>query len=311
MRIWRLHIKTNGVNPKEFCIDRDILGVGWQVSKDAPLDWDTYWRLGKNEHEERGDKGWRKALNAIGRRMAVDDLCWTYDEDYNYYIGRIEGDWKYRSTSDYRKADVVNVRPCRWFRTGGVDSVPGTVLSNFRVRATVQPAVDKTAAFYARWKYNQLSKTDFYDLARIDDPNLFSLISSDDCEDIVGIYLQETRGYRLIPSTCKRDTPKTEFVLRNANGKAHVQVKQGENEILNMDDFGYHDPCNPCEWFLFTTGGRYAGDTYNHVHCLDPVKMRDFALNNRTLMSRRVQSFIQFMEHLPPRKGRSHNAEQG
>ena len=300
MRIWRLHIKTDGgkhgVDPKQFCIVRNILGVGWPVSEDAPLDWDTYWRLGKDEHEKKGDKGWRRALNAIGRRMAVGDLCWTYDRDHNYYIGRIEGGWEYRSTSDYRKADVVNVRPCRWFRTGGVDSVPGTVLSNFRVNATVQRVYDKTAAFYAKRQYRQLNNTAFDNSAHIDDPNLFSLISSDDCEDIVGIYLQETRGYRLIPSTCKRDTPRTEFVLRNANGKAHVQVKQGENEILKKDDYRDYDPSDPCEWFLFATSGKYTGGMYNNVYCLDPKEMRDFALNNRNLMSRRVQSIIQFME---------------
>ena len=229
--------------------------------------------------------------------MAVGDLCWSYDEDYNYYIGRIEGHWEYRSTSAYRKADVVNIRPCRWFRTGGVDSVPGKVLGNFRVSATVQQVDDKTAAFYTRWKYSQLSETAF-ETAHIDEPNLFSLISPDDCEDIVGIYLQETRGYRLIPSTCKRDTPRTEFVLRNAKGRAHVQVKQGVNETLDREDYRDYDPSDPCEWFLFATSGKYTGGICDHVHCLDPIELRDFALKNRSLMSRRVQSFIQFMEQL-------------
>ena len=135
-------------------------------------------------------------------------------------------------------------------------------------------------------------------MSHFDDPNLFSLIADEDCEDIVGIYLQEKSGYRLIPSTCKRDTPKTEFVLRNTDGKAHVQVRQGENANLDRDDYRDYDPSEPCEWFLFTTSGKYNGGTYNYVHCLDPIKMRDFALNNRSLMSRRVQSFIQFMEQL-------------
>ena len=76
--------------------------------------------------------------------------------------------------------------------------------------------------------------------------DLFDLIFPEDCEDIVGIYLQEKQGYRLIPSSCKLDTVKTEFVLKTAEGKAHVQVKQG-NVDLHIDEFEY-DPCDPCEW---------------------------------------------------------------
>lgn len=40
--IWRLNIKTDadeGVDPRMFCIDRNILGIGWPV--DSPVDADT------------------------------------------------------------------------------------------------------------------------------------------------------------------------------------------------------------------------------------------------------------------------------
>ena len=296
MRIWRLHLKPGarqGADPMQFCIHYNILGVGWPVKQNAPLSWDIYWTLGKKKY---GDKGWRTALNAVGRRMAAADLCWIRDRNGNYYIGRVEGDWEYRSTNAYRNAGLVNVRPCRWFRTGGEDSVPGQVLSNFRRGATVQQVRDKTAALYARWKYNQLSGSNLHTIARHGvQLDLFSLISPEDCEDIVGIYLQERHGYKLIPSTCKRDTPKTEFVLRKADGKAHVQVRQGRSQVLDTEDFRDSDPSDPCKWFLFTTSGKYTGGKYEHVHCLDPVEMRDFALSNLNLMSSRVQAFVEFL----------------
>ena len=293
-KVWRLHLRSaamEGVDPSKFCVKRHILGVGWPVCQKETLDWDTYCILGEKEY---GDKGWRAALRAVGKRMAVDDLCWSRDQDGNYYIGKIEGHWEYRFTPEYRNADIVNIRPCTWFRIGGVDSVPGKVLNNFRAPGTVQRIYDETAALYSKWKYNQLSGTAHYTLPGIDKPNLFSLISTEDCEDIVGIYLQETHGYRLIPSTCKLDTLKTEFVLRKATGKAHVQVKQG-NIVLDRDDYRDNDPCDLCDWFLFTTCGRYTGRIYGHVHCLCPEEMRDFATNNRHLMSKRVQGFISFL----------------
>ena len=103
----------------------------------------------------------------------------------------------------------------------------------------------------------------------------------------------------LISSTCKHDTAKTEFVLRKADGRAHVQVKQGQVP-LNRSDYTTmdQDPNDPCEWYLFTTHGRYTGTGDRHVHCLDPRDMRDFALSHRKLMSSRVQGYMDFLETL-------------
>ncbi len=172
-----------------------------------------------------------------------------------------------------------------------MDSVPGRVLNNF-TRGTVKAVPDKTVSFYSQLKYKQLSGEATYNLSIDNRRDLFSLISPEDCEDIVGIYLQTQHGYRLIPSSCRRDTVKTEFVLKNADGEqAYVQVKQGV--ALNKDEFKYDDS-NPCEWFLFTTNGQYTGRGDNHVHCLDPGEMRDFAFANRDLMTGRVQTFMDY-----------------
>lgn len=291
--IWRLNIKPDAqkdVDPRNFCFERNILGVGWQVDADSPLTKEIYCHLGRKKYlEKNGDKGWWPAVNAVLNRMKRDALCWTRDLDGNYYIGRITGDWEYRSDLEYRNADIVNVRPCRWFQTGGVDSVPGKVLNSFRPSRTVQAVHNNTSNFYSKLKYNELSGEDVYPLSGGEEPDLFSLISPEDCEDIVGIYLQEQHGYRLIPSSCKHDTVKTEFVLKKAEGKpAYVQVKQGVD--LNMDEF----KDNSVAWFLFATNGRYIGTGDEHVHCLAPDTMRDFALDNRELMSNRVRTFIDF-----------------
>ncbi len=295
--LWRLNIKPDaqeGVDPVRFCLDKQILGVGWPVDSDSPLDWKTYCRLGQRAYRRRWRQGWRAATNAIHDRMKKDDLCWTRDPDGNYYLGQITGDWEYRSARRYREADIVNVRPCRWFQIGGVDSVPGKVLNSFRPSRTVQAVDDETSLFYSKLKYNQLSGEAAYDLSSDERLDLFALISPEDCEDIVGIYLQEIHGYRLISSSCRRDTVKTEFVLKKADGEqAYVQVKQGVP--LNKDEFK-RDKSNPCQWFLFTTNGQYTGRGHNHVHCLKPNDMHEFALAHRNLMSDRVQTFIDFCD---------------
>ena len=281
---------------RRFCLDRNILGVGWPVDGPDPLDWDTYETLGTAQYYNENYKGWWPAVNAIRNRMAVDDLCWTRDCEGNYYLGRVDGPWEYRATLEHIDADVVNVRFCHWLRTGTVDPVPGKVLNSFRGGRTVQAVDDDTVSFYPKLQFNLVGGEPAYGIS--DDVerglDLFALALPEDCEDIVAIYLQAKYGYRLIPSTCRLDTVKTEFVLRKANGKAQVQVKQG-GVPLDRDQFKW-DPDDPCEWFLFSTSGNYYGDASDHVHCLDPIDVRAFAFENATVMPIRIQRLIRFCQ---------------
>ncbi len=298
MTIWRLNISPDAdssIDPRKFCFDNGILGLGWPVPKDEPLDWNAYYELGEKEYYEKGNKGWWPAVNAIRNRMCKGDLCWTRDWNGTYYIARVTGDWEYRTVGDHRTADVVNVRECKWYRVGNVDSAPGKVVNSFGLGRTVQAVYSDTVECYSKALYNQLSETNTYKIEVLD-PDLWSLIGTDDCEDILGIYLQEEFGYRLIPSTCKRATVKTEFILKSAEGRTvQVQVKQGVN--INRDDYGY-DEKDPCDWYLFSTNGEYTGEVHKHKHCMDPEKMCDFAFEKWFLMPKRIQTFILIIREL-------------
>ncbi|MCY3814367.1 MAG: hypothetical protein OXH15_21520 [Gammaproteobacteria bacterium] len=302
--VWRLTISTDaaeGVDPRRFCLDRDILGVGWRVDGPESLDWDAYYALGMAQYYDQRDRGWWPAVNAVANRMAEGDLCWTRDWNGNYHVGRVTGPWRYVATPEHAAADVVNVRACHWVPTGTVDSVPGKVLNSFRAGRTLQAVHDDTVRFHSKLQFNRAGGAPPCDLAEHAGQamDLFALAAPDDCEDIVGIYLQAEHGYRLIPSTCKRDTAKTEFVLRTPHAKAQVQVKQ--NKHLDRDDYP-RDPDDPCEWFLFSTSGEYGGAPADHVHCLDPDAMRDFAFDNQTLMPGRLQRLLDYCRdpHAPP-----------
>ena len=188
----------------------------------------------------------------------------------------------------------MNVRACKWFKTGPVDSVPGKVLNSFRTGRTIQAVSGDASNFYSKLVYNRLSGEDDYDLSHDAKGDFFDLLRPEECEDIVAIYLQEKRGHRLIPSTCRRDTMMAEFVLRKVGRKALVQVKQG-NQTLDSNDFN-DDPDDPVQWFLFATSGKYVGGDRNHVSCLNPEEMRMFAINNRALMPRRIQTIIDYLK---------------
>ena len=98
--------------------------------------------------------------------------------------------------------------------------------------------------------------------------------------------------YRLIPSTCKVNTFKTEFVLRKRGGMALVQVKQGK---VTLDRSEFESVRGKrCEWFFFATGGHYQGAEVPHVHCIDSNTLRKLAVTKVHLMSDRVQRIIEF-----------------
>ena len=136
---------------------------------------------------------------------------------------------------------------------------------------------------------------------------LFALAASEDCEDIVAIYLQARFGYRLIPSTCRHDTPKTEFILARADGKAQTPGQAGQPARQGPNTLSTRT--TPCQWFLFTTGGDYRGPSRDHVHCIDPQELREFAFDNLAVMPGRVRRLAEYCLD-PPRLALSPPADR-
>lgn len=304
--LWRINLKPNSINnidAREFCINNEMLGFGWAVEcENGSLTWDEYKEsaLKKYYYEDEdlkkvkpGGSAWWKAINALYNKMEIGDLCWTRDNRGIYYLGRITSEWQYKTDEDYVNADIVNIRKCDWIRIGAVDKVPGKVINSFTARSTLQRVVDETALQYSKLLFNQNSKEKIYDIDDIND-DIFSLLSPEDCENVIGLYLQKELGYFIIPKTNKNDTVKYEFVLkhRETGEKAVVQVKNG-NVDLNMDEFkGIADKV-----YLFTTKGSYIGTCDNSIICLEQNKIKEFIFNNKLIMPDLVVRWIDYLNY--------------
>ena len=122
-KLWRAHLLTGAAETDptaayRLCIDRDIVGFGWSVGPGAPLARDEYEALASLRYgpPSRDNRGWKGAINAIADHMSKGDLCWIKHPSANrLHVGRVAGQWEYRSTPEYVEADLVNVRPCVWF----------------------------------------------------------------------------------------------------------------------------------------------------------------------------------------------------
>lgn len=293
--VWRINIKTGaeaGVDPRRFCLSGQCLGVGWPVGDAECLDWDAYVEQAKLTYPK--DNGWWPALNALRNRMRVDDLCWTRDLAGVYYLGRITGPWRYIGCPEHRQADVVNVRSCEWLTVGLVDKVPGKVVNSFGPNRTVQVVDDETVRIFSAYFYNTKTTSEFrYDLPVVL-PDIFSLLSSEDCEDLVALYMQ-LAGYLLLASTCKRSTSAYEFVMRHRASGEHAvaQVKNGFDD-LKVED--YHT--FPGKVFLFTTRGRYIGDPPDNVVCLSGAEVRRFIQEHEHFLPERIKVWLGLVTQL-------------
>ena len=290
--IWRLNIKTaanKGVNPRKFCLDKNILGIGWRISKSGVTSWNDYISEASDKYKKYGRK-FSAAINAIKHRMKIGDLCWTRDHDGIYYIGRINGDWSYVDDFDHLAADVVNIRSCSWHKVGTVDVVPGKIVNSYISGSTVQQVCGGDIKNYSQYLINKLSGNKLY-LTEKSTNNIINLISSEDCEDLVALYMQKECGYICIPSSCKSDTAVYEYVMKHhiSGEKAVAQVKHGDID-LNRDNYSSIG----CKVFLFTTRGKYIGNENKNIICLNPDDMIDFAKKNYPILPDRIQHWLDF-----------------
>lgn len=290
---WRINLKPGadqGVNPRQFCFSRKCVGIGWRAGDEPCLEWNAYADLAKRKYAN--DNGWWPAINALKNRMAVNDLCWTRDTKGVYYLGRISGPWRYVATLEHRMADIVNFRSCVWLRVGPVDAVPGKVVNSFNPSRTLQAVDDVTIRLFSAYYYNVHSNDGFaYSIPSMS-ADIFSLISSEDCEDIVSLYMQ-FEGYALIASTCKRSTTAYEFVMRHreTGQRAIAQVKNGYD---NLDAERYAD--FPGTVFLFTSRGHYLGSSPQNVVCLDQSELLRFVHKHQSVLPERIRLWLDVSE---------------
>lgn len=293
MTLWRVHLRpdADGIDPVDVCLRQQVIGVGWRVPM-RPNNRDEYWSLGEKEY---GDVGWSRAANAIGWRMAVGDLVWIRDFYGAYYLGEISGDWEYRDDPENIKADIINVRPCELFRVG--TNVAGKIVNCFRPSATVQRIHDDTAELFSAFIYNQVTTGDNRRLLQPSNVDIFSLLTDVDLEDIVGLYLQHTKGLLFVPSSRSRQntTIFSEYQLIDpkTGRPTYVQVKSG-NVVL---DPGAYYNC-PDQFFLFSPAGYSRASTKQHVVCLDRTNIEAFLKSARGFLPLNVSIWLDMHDKL-------------
>ena len=282
MTIFRFHIRPKGGSENSkvsfsYCLKGNLLGAGWQIDSNiSNIGWDEYEKTATKMFGRKNLTGIRYIKNNI----RSNDLIWTRSPDGIYYLGKVESEWEYYSNPEAQEADIVNIVRCNLIKIPNISDIPGKVIASFRPTRTVQAIHDRAVDIYSKHLWNKISGSEFYQPPNLKNENLFSLLDSEETEDIIFIFLQ-TKGWIVIPNSRKGDTMSYEFYLihNETKEKAIVQVKTGHTSLNTKDWKVYSEKV-----FLFQSNSIYHGESSKNIECISPDEIKTFIHKNRDLL---------------------------
>lgn len=294
--LWRLHLKPSPTPPNthlqvvDYCFKNNIAGIGWPVEK-FPSSVTEYQELAKKRYDSKPS-----SVNFASKPL-IGEYIWARDRVGQYYLGKIMSDWYYSDNQDHLDLDIPNQRKCNWLIIGNEQNVPGKIVASFRARRTFQSIAtssdDSAMEEFSAWRFNNLPESgrNNQNIKLPDVHTFFQMVSSYDCEDLVGLYLQRQYGYCLIPSSCKIDTFAYEYLLKDpeTGESVGVQVKQGKNSLDNSLSKSAD------KIFLFTTQGSVSPVDEN-VTVIQPEDLFVFVTRNANLIPDSVKMWLHFKQ---------------
>lgn len=302
MAVWRLQTNTDcqdGSNIADLCINKNIMALGWSL-KDKHLE-------GKNISERNKEKirikrteikifdDYLKIVNkynvypgkgfASVKRLYYDvkpnDLVWIRNRGI-YYIGRVgeSCQWVYSCDEEMLIKDASNQRNnIIWKRVGDEGDIPGAISTSLIKGTTLQRIRKEGVEDYSKLLYNRLCGTECYTDIKLDNniERFYSLLSTDDCEDLLCLWLYYKYRYIVIPSTNKKSTQLYECVLKNVdnNEKIYIQVKIGT--AINAENYKH---LHGLVYLFNTENNVYNIDKVNNnIKAVDARELYDFAMS--------------------------------
>lgn len=300
MYLFRLHIRPQGGTAKvkttfDYCVSRQILGVGWRVS--TPInttDLAQYLQLAEQEGYNT------QVVKYIHRWVTAGCLVWTRCDAGQYFLAKVKSGWRYETIEqpadeiiDFGNIFDVDMVPVP------LEQVPGKVIACFRPARTIQEIADPNALEYSKYLWNCLKGCDDYLINHSKINDLYAFLDDCETEDLVFIYLQ-TQGWYVVPQSRKVDSMSYEFsLIHSKTGEpALIQVKSGHSE-LNRDEPHYAGVAQKV--FLFQSYGKYTGDVYPHIECLDPAVLLAFVQQYHHLLPAAIANKARLAGVLEPR----------
>lgn len=291
MSVWRLQLITAGSSIAAYCIQNHVAAMGWSLADIAPKvrqtikEFEEYRKYADDEYDEKYD-----SVKRLYYDVKPGDIIWMRSRsEGKYYFARVKPESKWVFNENAVSIDAANqLTDIDWYPASDKadeESVPGAVATAFIMGQTLQKIKKPGVEAYSQMLYNRLHdpKKDSYSYPDPDlslcESHFYSLLQPEDVEDLLALWLFDTKGYVCIPSTNKIATPKYECVLvdpADTNRKhIYIQVKKGNVPLDAADYAELHG-----EVYLLTTEGKVSNiGIYNNIYMVNPTEIYQFATN--------------------------------
>lgn len=195
--------------------------------------------------------------------------------------------------------DASNQRTCvHWLPIGTEGDVPGAVTTSL-IRGTTFQKIKKSGVLeYSQLLYNKYSETETYKIDGLDntEQSFYALLSTEDCEDLLCLWLYAKYGYITIPSSNKKSTKLYECQLKNpANGdNIYVQVKV--NSTIDAGKYSHLEG----EVYLFSPSNSIlnGNNVASNIKLVNSKELYDFAMSDagRNLLSQSILHCVDFLK---------------
>lgn len=317
MEVWRLQTNTDsvdGLKIADICLRDKILALGWSL-KDSHLPKESkdeiIYARGKIktfEDYEKVIKDYKvysgRGIGSVYRlyyNVKIGDLVWMR-KDGIYYLGRVEegSQWRYCSQQSALDKDASNQRTnVAWIAVGDESAVPGAVATSLIRGSTLQRVLKDGVKEFSQLLYNKLFGKDVYKEIRLktSEHTFYSLLSTDDCEDLLCLWLYEKYGYIVIPSTNKKATELYECVLRNPKNGASIYVQVKINTVINAAEYRHL----PGVVYLFSTSNNIANKDSigSNINIIDSKILYEFAMadTSKNILSTSIVHWVEFLKN--------------
>lgn len=299
MNVWRLQTETK--RRFQYCLNKDVAAMGWglqnlsQSEREGIETFDDYMRYADREYEQY------YALKRLHNEAKLGDLIWMHGFG-QYYIGRVseESTWKFDASDEAKKCDASNqLTNIKWYKFGEGDesTIPGAINTSF-IKGSAFQRINKSGVHgYSGLLYDKLVGTEYYNDIKLGltESNFYSLLTVEDSEDLLALWLYKEHGYISIPSTNKISTSLYECILIDPKSGKHIyiQVKKGN---VNIDANEYSALMGDV-WFL-TTGGKVENiSDYSNMHVADPTMLYEFAVSEESdnILSKSIKMWVNLL----------------
>lgn len=263
MDVWRIKLNSGrhnqGDHAKAYCREASVVGVGWgrpETLADGALLEEVIAAV--SEIEDWLPTG-PTMIKRLARTVHDGDLMWTRDRSGGFWLGRIEGPYRYDASDVGTRWDLNNVRPCQWLQSAFRDyEIPGGVVRSFAGRgATLQRVKEPAAVRVTEMLWRRESGDPEAWRAMSAEEVISGLLDPTDVEDLVLLHLQ-LDGWLLLPSSRMHDTPIYEAALRRPDGQlAVVSVKSGSSAPVRIARLAAAAADGGAQAFAYSTHKRY------------------------------------------------------